>query len=412
MKHEDASRGQPTRNSFQSSVKHNSGGATMTTEVAVPATPGIPVKRNIDIQISVNQDHCTAPKYISKLDNTWARTSILSIVTHAAAHFQDAPLAVGRSDTTNERMRQAWSRLCDFQLRAESDGKRKRLVITPGNNTDVRAEMSQLLGIGLGLAIICKKLNVPYASIVKKNYSPKVFHDFDAVHKSKLIKLEVRGRYRQNNRSNALQQVKNKFSKERDFSQAIAAQVYPFDSAHRSAPDVELVDPEGIGTSLSLGDLSRMVLWHYLPYIERQNVDGAILLRMLLNLPDDRYPDFFRTTWKLLWDAVLKSEARQPRMLGRVTMRCMGDVYMGTIYNDWAAPPWAADFIDSSSPGFVFMGLPLTILSAFGKLENTVQLLENQPESISHRDGLVYARISDGFLLIWSPTLDALMNHE
>jgi hypothetical protein len=372
--------------------------------------PGIPLRAHVDLKIEVNQTHCKAPKNVAKLNDTWARTTIHAIVAHAAAHFQDAPVAGNAKPTTEVRMRQAWSRLCDFSPRAETHDGRRRLVITPGKNIDVRAEASQLLGVGIGLAVICAKLEVPYTSIVKQNFSSKVFHDFEGVRRSKPLKIEVRGRYRRNNRTKALDQVKKKFSGGHDFASAVAAQVYPFNVANRDHADIELVDPDGDVPDLSLDALCRQAIRHYLPYLERQNVHSAILLQMLVALPNDTFATFFRSTWRRVWQPIL--EGQPIPVLGRTSLHCAGERYWGTIYNDWAAPPWASQYVDRTQGGFVFMGLPLVLFRQFTTIEDTVRLLQYGPPVATANDGYVYVRLGDGFLLIWSPTLEGLTRHE
>jgi hypothetical protein len=356
------------------------------------------------LEVRVNEDHCTAPKWVKRWHGKFVRVSIAELVMGGSVRWTDTVLnpLPGENDPFQARMRYSWEDLRRIDPRPERVGRRKRLVVTDLNNSDANSAGSCVLGNAIGVAIAKRVLRVSYAAFKRVDFSPTVRHDYEVVRNSRNVLVEVRGRFQGNGRSQALDGVAEKFAGIENFSRAFGVLVYPDTRTSRTVPDCEIVDPVGAGGYLSQEARVRLVLGYYKSFFDGQRVEIASVLGRLLEMPDnDLMVSLVQGVPALLPDL---SRPIPMATFGRKSVYVSGVRYFGTDYEHWAPPPWHGAAHWAKEDGVLFWGISERVVRRLGHL-GILHLLGSSGKFVSTVtvDGVYLSLFDDGILVGWAP---------
>jgi hypothetical protein len=404
----------------------------------LPGLPGLPIPGSkVDLLIKIDggsrlNPACVPPPNIASLNNAWRRFSLPEIVHWGTLHFQGLKIAKGANETTKQaRMRRCWQEFVDYNPRAVTVNGRERLVVDKHANPDEQRRFSEIIGEAIGVAIVGKALPAGRAAFTRRSFNRTTRHDYDISTPTGIVWLETRGRYGGGGRSKAMLEVDRKFNRKHkyrivkkkgsqsktvvttvgagDYSQAIAALVYPSDDGNRKLPDVELMDPPGQSRQPARVERARRVLRHYFEIFDRQNVKAMLDIQRLLDLSDVELERELDTGIRLF------SESRNypPKRIayfGRTSLRVLGEQFVGTYFDGAAAPPWLTQTgAAPAESGIFFYGIWRGVIERLGSFDLLELLSSNADTAVTVTDaGTTFVLFNDGVLTAWSSSIQQL----
>ncbi|MDD4891213.1 MAG: hypothetical protein PHU85_14930 [Phycisphaerae bacterium] len=303
------------------------------------------------------------------------------------------------------QLKAAWVELSNWNLRQEygRDGI-PRLVVDKQANAGAQTKRSELLGIGVGLAVGMKLYDIDYPSwdVTHRNERHDLFAYHPASHR--LVKVEAKGRYMRQNLKAAITQVYRKFAVA-DFAHAAGVVFAPRHTPNPRTADIVLIDPTGNHEPNDQYVVPRALLSHYTPFFRRQ---GRIFDRFAARLQEIRTFDHRRFLAYLREGDAVLADLAATRSAGRTTVRVRGHLFRGTAWEGFVWPAHLTGLGQRLHEGVFYWGLWEEVINALiqGKLHDVLNMRVRPCVSRLGNKALVV--LPDGSALAWAPNPNEL----
>lgn len=360
----------------------------------------------------------------------WQDASIAELVHWGTVHFQHSKIKLGASESEyHGRVRKVWERLNDYSPRAVQQNCRLRLTLDIIGDPDIQGDISEILGVCMGVFLAARIFDVPISAISKRGFNTSVRHDFDIQLDNSAVELEVRGRFHKHGALDAAHDVDEKFGRTPtrlhrpdgkqgsvtavtgagDYSQRIGILVYPSDKPNRRIPDMEVMDPETPSEPTSDAQRARRTLSHYRDVLVMQNVRIVEELERLIGLSDSDLMGELRTGVSRLTDDINYRRGREVRLFGRTRVQLGDEEFLGTFFDGASAPSWIRGENAPTGKGVFFWGLSRTVFKMLGSLDILSLTSGGSGQQSGMTDsGTVVVLFDDGSLTAWAPSFDLL----
>lgn len=371
--------------------------------IVLPGT-GLPkvTDANVWFKVKVDVARCGPPSAgthaaLTRIEQDGFLVPISRLVSYSSIFFPHAADHWGIGDD-RARIANAWARLLNWKPDVTQDSlERPRFTLDPkvaameGASGDKRW-ISELLGVGVGLAVAREVYGVPH----RKWHSLGAGRlDYEGRRPDgRSVQVELRGRFERQNWQSAVRQVHEKISAGAPVDERAGILFAPRTNVGHRTEEILIVDPEGEDPTVPDPHRhERALLLHYRDvFLTQASRDVAERLRSLAELPGPLFERFLQNGDRVLH--LLTSRLDAITVLGRT--------FLGTVIGPIEPPAFLRSEPNDGGPAVLSDLVLADVVGALVRGDLGVILSMVGDEGVVREEGLTGYLSDDGRLLLWT----------
>lgn len=361
-------------------------------------------------------------KRLENLTDSGLFISLSEIVVSARVFFSGSPDDNLSPEELNELCNHIiWGILRFTKPEVKTNKKNiPKLQLTGSNESRLQAFISEILAIGIGLVAASYIYDIPFFSW--KSLPKLQRMDFDAISLNGFsVRLEVKGRSDRRNLSSAKSETKFKIKKDKEDKNISQPDYYAGltflleNNINSNGTQLYFTDPPGVRTTNAdfLIQNFRNILKHFASFFTEQGfIDFA---NRLITISDSSIDKFYFYLENGDTDLLKLLPHKSYRTTYKIKNSQNGEsfAFKGTAFEGWKWPSYQTIIsLEKIHKGYFFWGLWSPIFNCLvdGELDK-IRTMQIKSQTM-YLDPYIYILLPNGFILIWSPTIDELIAHQ